>query len=630
MYDLILNNIRNDVKSNDSILFQKHIIEFRAISQQLKNNLYSSFASLLAVSEFSPEIGPNFDYELERWNSNNFSFAIHSTFLDVMACAYFQIKSTTEKHVLLDFLEETTQISKNTVDELISLLNKAYGLSGVPVLIINWVSESKDNIQLVPIEVINYGAGIASNAFINVGYDNKIFEIEVDSIYVGDLKSGEKRLLNLEISDRKNIDSQLDFSFINLIPKCKNAVCIPYTIPLDINQKKLANIEGFVKYYSDSHPIDNVDFAIEGNHHTTYTSSSFEYSIPDFQVGENYDISISKSQDSDIGFSTISMYDAAITAQVAQGVRQFSSYQYMAADANKDNKITIFDATHIAQYALEQIRSYDSHVGEWLFDPPNRSYNPLNESLTGQDFTGILIGDVDGNWSPPGTLQKENIQNLNLNLEVTHLKENEIMVSVPYTRLDDLNSMELTLKFDSSILEFIAVEKTSLIENSQLFHNKTDGLINVGMFSFQPIEKKGKLICFKFEIKNRDVNTTDLHFSNFVINDGPKYIFSTSVQLNESNLPEEYTLEQNYPNPFNGTTTIKFGLPEVGNVSIQIYNILGKNIKTLCEEKYFEAGNHKITWDGKHENGNSVSSGIYFCELLTNGRRKLIKMVYVQ
>jgi len=50
----------------------------------------------------------------------------------------------------------------------------------------------------------------------------------------------------------------------------------------------------------------------------------------------------------------------------------------------------------------------------------------------------------------------------------------------------------------------------------------------------------------------------------------------------------------------------------------------------LVQDKYFNAGYHRANWSGQHENGYTVSSGIYFCELQFKGQRKLIKMVYVR
>lgn len=79
-------------------------------------------------------------------------------------------------------------------------------------------------------------------------------------------------------------------------------------------------------------------------------------------------------------------------------------------------------------------------------------------------------------------------------------------------------------------------------------------------------------------------------------------------------IPEGFELLQNYPNPFNPQTEIAYTLPEGSNVKLEIYNVLGQKVKVLADE-YQSAGTKKVVWDGRNENGEKVSSGIYFYRL---------------
>jgi len=94
-------------------------------------------------------------------------------------------------------------------------------------------------------------------------------------------------------------------------------------------------------------------------------------------------------------------------------------------------------------------------------------------------------------------------------------------------------------------------------------------------------------------------------------------------------IPEEFDLFQNYPNPFNPETDISFSLPEITQVSLVIYNVLGERIRALVN-KEMESGVHTIHWDGKDEAGNSVASGIYFYRLKTESFNKTMKMVMMK
>lgn len=77
-----------------------------------------------------------------------------------------------------------------------------------------------------------------------------------------------------------------------------------------------------------------------------------------------------------------------------------------------------------------------------------------------------------------------------------------------------------------------------------------------------------------------------------------------------ASLPLTYAMYQNYPNPFNPSTTIAFDLPEVANVRLVIFNIMGQEVRTLYSGQ-IAAGKHRMLWNGMDNSGHSVSSGVY-------------------
>jgi hypothetical protein len=103
----------------------------------------------------------------------------------------------------------------------------------------------------------------------------------------------------------------------------------------------------------------------------------------------------------------------------------------------------------------------------------------------------------------------------------------------------------------------------------------------------------------------------------------------TGVEYNFSQAPVGFTLEQNYPNPFNPTTIIKYQLPQSAEVLLKIYDILGKSVRTLVDEKQI-SGNYYIIWDGKGDNGQLVNSGIYMYKIHTQNFVKEKKMVLIR
>jgi len=88
----------------------------------------------------------------------------------------------------------------------------------------------------------------------------------------------------------------------------------------------------------------------------------------------------------------------------------------------------------------------------------------------------------------------------------------------------------------------------------------------------------------------------------------------TDVAKFGTEIPKEFALKQNYPNPFNPTTTIRFDVPKSSTVAIQIYNVLGKKLKTIIDNEFLP-GSYKIIWDGKDSKGNQLVSGAYFIRM---------------
>lgn len=95
-------------------------------------------------------------------------------------------------------------------------------------------------------------------------------------------------------------------------------------------------------------------------------------------------------------------------------------------------------------------------------------------------------------------------------------------------------------------------------------------------------------------------------------------------------LPEQFFLGANYPNPFNPTTHIHFALPLAAAVELNVYDVLGQHVRTLVADERHPAGYYSVLWDGKNEQQQTVSSGVYFYRLRTpafhhTGRMTLVK-----
>jgi len=86
----------------------------------------------------------------------------------------------------------------------------------------------------------------------------------------------------------------------------------------------------------------------------------------------------------------------------------------------------------------------------------------------------------------------------------------------------------------------------------------------------------------------------------------------------KSDIPDEFRLMHNYPNPFNPSTTIPFHLPEMAEVKITIYDILGRHVRTLVHGEW-SPGSHEIRWDGITDQGHRAATGIYIYQIECSG-----------
>jgi len=85
--------------------------------------------------------------------------------------------------------------------------------------------------------------------------------------------------------------------------------------------------------------------------------------------------------------------------------------------------------------------------------------------------------------------------------------------------------------------------------------------------------------------------------------------------VNSSEVPAKFDLAQNYPNPFNPSTTINFAVPQNSFVTIKIYDINGREIAVLLNNKFYAAGFQNVVFNSAKYN---LTSGVYFYKLVAS------------
>ena len=107
-------------------------------------------------------------------------------------------------------------------------------------------------------------------------------------------------------------------------------------------------------------------------------------------------------------------------------------------------------------------------------------------------------------------------------------------------------------------------------------------------------------------------------------------VMTAVVEVRDGALPESFTLSQNYPNPFNPETTIRFDLPQSGEINLAVYDLAGQKVATLAHG-FRDAGAYSLRWDGRDDTGADLASGMYLYRLRgANGAVESRKLLLVR
>ncbi|MFO8061980.1 MAG: T9SS type A sorting domain-containing protein, partial [bacterium] len=101
------------------------------------------------------------------------------------------------------------------------------------------------------------------------------------------------------------------------------------------------------------------------------------------------------------------------------------------------------------------------------------------------------------------------------------------------------------------------------------------------------------------------------------------------VLANGKPRPTVFSLARNFPNPFTGNTVIEYSIPTETNVKLAIYDVTGKEVRTLVNDMQ-GVNYYRTAWNGRDNNGNAVASGVYFYKLTAGEFNKSMKMMYLK
>jgi len=194
----------------------------------------------------------------------------------------------------------------------------------------------------------------------------------------------------------------------------------------------------------------------------------------------------------------------------------------------------------------------------------------------------------------------------------------------------------VNLKYDGAALEFNGITKGGFIASDSysfpVVDNGTVGLVN-SAFGDAVSSGDGILAEVTFTARANgmfDANMLSFEKVSFVNGEFAKENLNFGPGTGTGGkAPLVFALGQNYPNPFNPNTVIGFTIPESGHVTLEVFDILGRHVRTLAAQS-LASGRHSLVWNGRDDQGNMVSAGVYVYTIKSGKYAATKKMLFMK
>ena len=385
-------------------------------------------------------------------------------------------------------------------------------------------------------------------------------------------------------------------------------------------------ISGYVFYDGSKAPIPNVTLAMSGTLEKSKKSDAEGYFLfDDLAANSNYQIVPQKAANEDVGNTAIDAYDAALAARYSVGLQDLDYYSKLAADVDNDGEVLMYDAANIARFSVGLPIPSNSLVGHWVFFPSDTTIALEQTNVADVNFQGILKGDVSKDWHYPGTgLTKEAF--VSNDFLSSSCSKDTVILALRTTGVKVL-SCNLDVNYNSNVAKFIGVANLQKSNGFQVIVNQSPGRIRLAGFTTRPIDPNENFLRILFK-KGKTTSLPNFQVQRFVLNDRPVIVTKIDSRR-EAIIPSKFQLSESYPNPFNGISKFYVTLPQQGNLSISVYNMLGGKVSELVQG-HFAPGRYLFKWNGCDSNGNFVSSGEYIIVAKFGTEIKRHKVLFIK
>jgi hypothetical protein len=278
----------------------------------------------------------------------------------------------------------------------------------------------------------------------------------------------------------------------------------------------------------------------------------------------------------------------------------------------------IVDVTDLASFVTGwQNKDYSYELGPVSGDAPHLIPNVDAQYNLRDVMTFFRMFD----WSSMNTSYMARLYPLTgAELDVDQTTKN-LTIQVPH----EVIAGEIVLNYEISGADISFGESESKERIFFTRKNTETGELAVAFGYIEQIDQKQ----LTFNTQHHTSNNSNLILSYIFYSSDNAVISMGTKNIDLIPVPEQFALLQNYPNPFNPTTIIMYDLPEATKVHLVIYDVLGRQVRTLIN-KDLAAGYHRAVWDATDDLGRPLSGGLYIYRIQAGGFSKTMKMVQLK
>lgn len=312
--------------------------------------------------------------------------------------------------------------------------------------------------------------------------------------------------------------------------------------------------------------------------------------------------------------------DALLIARYSVHLFSLDSLNIKAGDVNANGNVNATDAYLV----LRRSTGFETifAAGNWLYEEPVFVADGGNVNKT---IYCLAVGDVNASYNyipaKPGATQT-----------ITYMGKtpgkNQVAEIPFYINTNTgISAASVFVSYNINTIKILSIQ--SMLPG--MISNFKNGEISIAWADINPVKLSSSQPLFILKIQGLDQSGTiifnaapECEFSDFNGNRIEGVAFNLGT--NTESAPDKFNLYANYPNPFNPSTTISYSLISDRKVSLKIYDMLGKEIKTLVDDEK-KAGAYTVNWLGDDNSGNKVSSGIYLYKLTAGEYVSVRKMI---